>query len=122
MSHVWTTAVDQILQEGYWLENIGVRNWAMSRNATLHALSQLKCIESAVLGGDVYFQRPEAVESSYDSWYCDKKSDETQSAFLARSIETARAYVSAYAPTRQDVLFALVPQVVEDEGGGRGRP
>jgi hypothetical protein len=113
MSHIWTSVVDEILHQGCWLGNLGIQNWALDRSLTLDVLSQLERAGVAVLGGDVYIRQGEAIEPSYDNWYCERRADETVLAFVSRSTRAAREYVIAYSPNRRDVLFALVPQITQ---------
>jgi hypothetical protein len=111
MNYIWTAAVDEILHQGYWLGNVGVQNWALNRNAALDAFSQLERTGVAVLGGDVYVKKGGEIQPNYDNWYCERGPGETALAFTSRSIQVAREYITTYSTNRNDVLFALVPQV-----------
>lgn len=111
MSSIWTPAVDAILKQGLWLGRVGVQNWALNRHLTMEALSRLEYLGVAVLGGDVYIQQDDNIEQNYDSWYCEQPPGEIDSTFISRSIQAARQYVAAYAPERNDVMFAIVPDV-----------
>lgn len=110
MSYVWSVAIDEVLGCGSWLGNIGVKNWALDRNAILDVLSQFERAGVAVLGGDVYIQQGGVIQPSYDNWYCERISSEPFFAFVSRSIKVAREYIIRYSPDRSDVLFVLVPQ------------
>jgi hypothetical protein len=108
MEYVWSKEIDSVLSVGRHLENIGVRNWALGRDAALTALEQLRTLGVPVLGGDVYTVRGDDVELSYDSWYCnqDGKADRE---FVEQSIAKASNYIGNYRSTSGEVLFAIVP-------------
>ncbi|MGH8601616.1 MAG: Imm40 family immunity protein [Gammaproteobacteria bacterium] len=111
MEHIWSSEVDSILGVGRFLESVGVRNWALEREAALAALEQLTAAGVAVLGGDVYAVSGANVESNYDSWYCNRDSGEAEADFVERSIAKAKSYIANYRATAGSVLFAIVPNV-----------
>jgi hypothetical protein len=92
-----------------FLDCLGVRNWALSRDNALRAIDDLEDFGVAILGGDVYLLVGEIAEQTYDSWYCDRGHDEPESVFFKRSLDKAREYVSGYSV--QGALFALVPKI-----------
>jgi hypothetical protein len=110
MENIWSVDVDSILSIGRSLENLGIRNWALERNDALAALQRLAEIEVPVLGGDVVVAKNGSLEISYDNWYCNRMREETDLAFLSRSIEVAREFILQY-QAKSDVkyLFAIVP-------------
>ena len=111
MEYIWSEEIDSILSVGRSLTNIGVRNWALGRQAALIGLEQLSAIGVAVLGGDVYAVSGENVESNYDNWYCNRNSGEADADFVERSITKARNYITDYQAATGNVLFAIVPSV-----------
>lgn len=111
MKCVWSEDVDAVLSVGRTLKSIGVRNWALDRQAALAALERLATLQVAVLGGDVYAVRGESVESNYDSWYCTRDSGEGKAAFVVRSIAKAKSYIANYKAATGSVLFAMVPNI-----------
>jgi hypothetical protein len=112
MKPFWSTTVDEILNVGIPLSDVGIRNWALTKNDALTSLDQLLAEGVAVLGGDVFALRAERLESNYDNWFCDRAPDEEQSAFVARSINKAKDYVMRYpASSTDEFFFALVPAI-----------
>jgi len=109
MRFVWSENIDPVLSRGIFLDDLGVRNWALSREDALHAIYEFEAIGVAILGGDVYQFVGEKAEQTYDSWYCDQGLGESDFEFLKRSLDVAKSYINNYlVPGR---LFALVPQV-----------
>lgn len=111
MEKFWSSEVDPILSVGRSLEDVGVRNWALSREDALVALTQLAEIGIAVLGGDVYSINGGFVESNYDNWYCNRDAHESDSAYVERSIAAARNYIVNYKAPDGAVFFAVVPKI-----------
>ncbi len=110
MENIWSTEVDVLLSAGRSLEDVGVRNWALSRGEALAALAGFAQIGIAVSGGDVYSVNGSSVELSYDNWYCDPGHLESDAAYIGRSIATARDYILNYPASEGVVLFAMVPR------------
>jgi len=110
MDTIWSKDSDAILRVGRSLEDIGVRNWALTKEQTLTALDQFEAEGIAILGGDVYEVQRECLQSNYDNWYCDREENESKSAFVSRSIAKARDYVTTYKLKRgAECFFAIVP-------------
>lgn len=109
MAHVWSDDVDSILSVGRYLEEVGVRNWALQREEALLAVERLRAINVAVLGGDVCSVKEGRVEANYDSWHCDRDRMESDIDFVERSAENARSYIVNYKAPMGSVLFAIVP-------------
>ncbi len=91
------------------MEDVGVRNWALSREDALLALDELERLGVAVLGGDVYRIIGRCFEPSFDSWHCDQNVDELGYAYLMRSTGAARTYIKSYGI--DGAFFVLVPKV-----------
>jgi len=109
MDTIWSKESDAILIVGRFLENIGVRNWALTKEQALIALDQFEAEGIAVLGGDVYETQEEGLQSNYDNWYCNRKENESKSEFVSRSVAKARDYINNYKLNRT-VFFAIVPE------------
>lgn len=116
MEIFWSSEVDRIMSAGRSLEDVGVRNWALSREEALVALAKFAEIEIAVLGGDVYLANGSIVELSYDNWYCNRDKFETISAYVERSIAAAKSYIMNYKAPEGAVLFAIVPNANNNHG------
>lgn len=115
METIWSKKIDAILSIGRPLKDTGVRNWALNKECALAALDQLAVAGIAVLGGDVYLEHDQTVQSNYDNWYCQRENGESYTAFVARSIMYSRAYVSNYNFPSAPVLFAIVPDAYSAE-------
>ncbi len=112
MEHIWSSEIDSILSVGRTLNSVGVRNWALDKDVALAALEQLRTMQVAVLGGDVYTVSGASLESNYDNWYCNRNSGEADVDFVERSISKARSYITSYQANLGNVFFAIVPSVV----------
>jgi hypothetical protein len=110
MESVWSTEVDKVLNVGYQLSEIGLRNWALTKAQALVALEKLYSLQVPVLGGDVCERVNNIIRPNYDSWYCDPMPDEDKVDFLLRSIGKAKEYITAYkAREPNETFFVLVP-------------
>lgn len=111
MKVIWSEKIDSILSYGYSLSQIGVNNWALTKEEALLALDKLLEIQVPILGGDVYHKSGETFHSNYDNWYCDQIEGELKADYLTRSIDVARQYIINYqAETSNTVYFALIPE------------
>lgn len=107
MSFVWSEKIDSILSVGFFLDSLGIRNWALRRDEALAAIDQLEALGVPILGGDVYQLVNELPEHTYDSWYCDRGADEADPTYLRRSADEARRYIQAYLVGQ--AVFSIVP-------------
>lgn len=107
MRRVWSEEVDSILGVGRSLESVGVRNWALERDAALSALERLSDLGVGVLGGDVYVDDGGRFSSNYDNWHCSKELGEPDADFVFRSVCKAKNYIVRY--QLGGALFAFVP-------------
>lgn len=111
MQNIWSREIDFILNNGVLLKNNGVHNWALSREAALIALEQLSAMSVAVLGGDVYLMTAEGLKVSYDNWYCNRETAESEKNYVMRSIATAVRYIKNYQEPSNNAFFAIIPEV-----------
>ena len=111
MNMVWSKKSDAILKIGFYLESVGVHNWALTKKQALMALDKFEIEGIAILGGDVYEKRKNGLQSNYDNWYCDREASEMSSDFVSRSIAKTRDYISNYEPKQEvEYFFAIVPE------------
>jgi len=110
MNTIWTKESDTILSVGASLEDVGIRNWALTQEQALIALDQFEAKGIAILGGDVYEIQKGRLQANYDNWYYDRKYSESKMDFISRSVAKARAYISNY-NLNQDAkyFFGIVP-------------
>jgi hypothetical protein len=112
METIWSKEIDTVLSIGRSLQDVGVRNWALTREKALYALDQLAKKGVAVLGGDVYMTSDGKIEPTYDNWYCDHEQGELDVVFIERSIAQARSYIYNYKETgKKNIYFAIVPKI-----------
>lgn len=111
MGYLWSSEIDLILRVGRILTDIGVNNWGLRREVALMALDSLLSKNVAVLGGDVYIAAAGSVKPTYDNWYCNRISSESDEEFVQRSIAKAKEYVLGYPAKQEAVLFSIVPNV-----------
>jgi len=102
----WQQFTDLLHARGRALDDLGVSDTALDREGAEHALCIIDDLKEAVLGGDVYLMKGHSLVSTYDSWHCDRRPDESLPDFAARSIEETRAYVGGY--PNGDAWFTLV--------------
>jgi hypothetical protein len=107
----WSEKVELIISCGIPLHGAGVSNWALSKEQALDALNKFEAQRISVLGGDVYKLINGEPESNYDSWYCERESNEPFEDFVSRSIKKARTYIINYnSPNQQQELFVFVAE------------
>lgn len=109
---MWSAEIDSILSAGRSLEEVGVSNWALERQAALAAIERLSRIGVAILGGDVYLINASEVELTYDNWHCNQETGESDLEFVKRSVTKARNYITQYEARKGAVLFAVVPRLL----------
>ncbi len=101
--------IDKILSEkGVSLLELGVNNWALTKDDVLNVLKEFKNINVPILGGDVWIERDKVMEHTYDSWYCERLENESDSSYVSRSIDKAITYVNQYL-IKDNIYFELIP-------------
>ena len=107
----WSKKIESIISNGIALHDTGVSNWALSKEQALKALDKFEAEKISVLGGDVYELNDGELESNYDSWYCNRESDESLENYVVRSISKARLYISNYnSPNQKQEMFVFVAE------------
>jgi len=104
---IFSKKIDKILSAGFFLEDIGVNNWALDKPQCLEAIRNLKNINIAILGGDTFFDGK--LNPTGDSWSCDKKDDENDMCFLERSVSESINFVCN--PIYNQFKFVLMPKI-----------
>ena len=107
MRTIWSKKSDEILSVGRWLGDVGVDNWALTREQALMALDKFEAEAIGIFGGDVFDNQRGELQPNCDNWNCDPEPDESKSAFVFRSIMKARAYIANYQGT--ECFFVIVP-------------
>jgi hypothetical protein len=102
-------AADQILKVGIPLSQYSYTNWGLTREQALEAFRKLRILRVPVLGGDVLTKHGNEWTPTYDNWYVNRESGETNDAYTDRSIRESEEYVRSCAPEDSGtVLFAIV--------------
>ena len=109
---VWSNQADSILSIGTPLFNIGIQNWALTKDQAFEAIEKLSIQNIAVLGGDVFEIKEVDLEMNYDNWYCVREEGESVAEYVNRSLKTAKQFISHYTSHGiKEAFFALVPDV-----------
>lgn len=111
MAQFWNCELDDILSCGVSLEAEGVHNFGLDRQSALHALTKIRDLGYAILGGDVFEWHEGRLVHTYDNWCAERLHGESFTAFVGRSNDLATRYVSEYPVAGR--LFALVPLLPE---------
>jgi hypothetical protein len=64
--------INELLKKGHSLEEIGVKNWAFSREDAINILAKFEEFQVSILGGDVCELIDGIIQYNYDNWYCDR--------------------------------------------------
>lgn len=112
MKPIWSVEVDKILSVGISLIESGINNWVLNRDDTLRAIQQLKALNVAVLGGDVYSINGDLVEPTGDNWFYNKNENESESEYIDNSIMQAANYINNYILIDGHIVgYAIIPDV-----------
>ena len=116
MEMVWPEIIVEILKNGIPLREIGINNWALSKNETLEAIDKFKKLGIPVLGGDVCQKIDSVMRLSYDNWYCNKNEEETIEEFTIRSCKKAKTYIEVFPINKPGkTYFVIVPDFRNDQ-------
>jgi len=104
---IFSEEIDEILNVGFFLGNVGVNNWVLDKEKCLEAIHNLKNINVAIWGGDTFFDG--RINPTGDSWSCNRRLNEDEVAFLERSVRESIKFVSN--PIYDKFKFILVPKI-----------
>ena len=96
------------------LELLGVNGFAYPRKEALKIANRYFNSNKPILGGDVYKLVNGRIESTSDSWYCDRKESESSYDYVVRSYHIACDYIRDY-PDKANTFFSIVIEQIEDE-------
>lgn len=74
--------------------NPGSDEIALQIDDALQAIELLQEANTAILGGDVLTNESGTLVYTYENWYCDKLSNDTQEKYRIKSYTTAKAYMN----------------------------
>ncbi len=96
------------------LELLGVNDFAYPRKDALKIANGYFNSNKPILGGDVYKLVNGRIESTSDSWYCDRKESESLYNYVVRSYHITCDYIRNY-PDKTNTFFSIVIEQIEDE-------
>ena len=96
------------------LDLLGVNDFAYPRKEALKIANGYFNSNTPILGGDVYKLVNGRIESTSDSWYCDRKESESPYDYVVRSYHTTCDYIRNY-PAKTNTFFSIVIEQIEDE-------
>lgn len=98
-----------LLEESESLKMLGVNDQALTRLDALHLLKLLEEHNISVFGGDVYVRNQNQINPTYDSWFCERTDNETQEAYVKRSLLYSKDYIKNYKTTLNgEKLFTII--------------
>ena len=87
----------------------GVDEIAWYREDALAVIRLARGAQIGVLGGDVWTGQGSKWVPTYDSWACDRKTDESTEAFADRSYDKASQYINNYLERdREAFVYVLI--------------
>lgn len=98
----------------YSLETIGVHGFAYPQKEALKIANGYFNSNIPILGGDVYKLLNGHIESTSDSWYCNRNGSETPYEYIVRSYHVTLSYIREY-PGNENTFFSIVIEQIEDE-------
>lgn len=96
------------------LEFLSVNGFAYPRKEALKIANGYFNSNKPILGGDVYKLVNGRIESTSDSWYCDRKESESPYDYVVRSYHITCDYIRNY-PAKTNTFFSIVIEQIEDE-------
>lgn len=105
MSIIWSKKIDEILSIGFFLGDIGIKNWAFTREVAINVIAILEKSGIGILGGDVFICKDKNIEITYDSWFIDRDSEGV--GFVKKSCSFSKEYILNY--SNDHAMFSIVP-------------
>lgn len=94
------------------LEPLGVNGFAYLQKEALKIVNGYFNSNKPILGGDVYKLVNGRIESTSDSWYCDRKETETLYDYVVRSYHITCDYIRNY-PDKTNTFFSIVIEQID---------
>jgi hypothetical protein len=112
---------DALRQAARPLGDCGVNNVAWAFDEAVEVLRCLDATCTAMLGGDVYVELAGSLTPTYDNWFCDRESRESNDEYARRSRDVAIAWILRYPRNAsRPPYFAFVR--AESAGATRAKP
>lgn len=87
---------ETLLQAARDLHPQHIGGFAWPYPEVLDVIDELSSRDLVTLGGDVFRVTAEGPEMTYDSWYLDRRLEQSWAGFVAQAAHEARRYVEAY--------------------------
>lgn len=99
------------MENYYSLRHLGINAYAFPKKQALNIISKLLKNNVPILGGDVYCLNKGIITNSYDNWYCNLETGESQKRFAERSCYIAKQYIENY-PENNNIenIFSIVTE------------
>lgn len=78
------------MENYYSLRHLGINAYAFPKKQALNIISKFLKNNVPILGGDVYCLNKGIITNSYDNWYCNLETGESQKYFTGRSCRVAK--------------------------------
>ena len=78
------------MENYYSLRHLGINAYAFSKKQALNIISNFLKNNVPILGGDVYCLNKGIITNSYENWYCNLETGESQKYFIGRSCRVAK--------------------------------
>ena len=93
------------------LRNLGINAYGFPKKQALNIISKFLKNNVPILGGDVYCLNKGIITNSYDNWYCNLETGESQKHFAERSCYIAKQYIENY-PENNNIenIFSIVTE------------
>ena len=98
------------MENYYSLRHLGINAYAFPKKQVLNIISKFLKNNVPILGGDVYCLNKGIITNSYDNWYCNLETGESQKHFAERSCYIAKQYIENYPENNkiENIFFAFV--------------
>ena len=94
---------------GRSLAELGSHERGLLRKDALHVIHLLTGAPVFLVGGDVVRRDVTGLRYTYNSWYCNKRTDETVDQFRDRALLESRHFIDNYLdPCNESVFYVLV--------------
>lgn len=85
---------ERLRAEAVDLQSLGLNEYGWARPRIQEVFAALLASETAVIGGDVYYEYDGRLESAYANWHCEPETGEQRRNFVQRSIRLATDYLT----------------------------
>ena len=99
------------MENYYSLRHLGINAYAFPMKQVLNIISKFLKNNVPILGGDVYCLNKGIITNSYDNWYCNLETGESQKHFAERSSYIAKQYIKNYPENNKiENIFSIITE------------